>query len=348
MTMTDHGLHDDDLDAEWQRTDEEATQSRIDLFKRKLLDTASLDAIPPLVPLIDGWLNIDTINWLSGKRANGKSFVVLDMAGCVANGLPWMGCATKQGPVLYVIAEGLSGLRNRVRAWEEHTGIPMRDVAFLPGPLSLVADQAAVAAVAKELGAVLVVYDTQSMVTVGMDEVSSKDMGMIVSAVEYVRRETRACVLMVHHEAVNGDRPRGHSTMDGAAQTMIRVVKDGGVVWVGNTKQKDGPQLATLTLQAKHYGHSLVLVPPHLATEAAVTESETIVLRCLQDIVGVKDEATWTDLRDAASSRGLPRSTFDYALKRLGKRGLVAKKGKGRMTRYVIPDPNQGVLGEDG
>ena len=327
--------------------DEAEAGGRLAELRSRLLTSVKLDSIRPLVPLIGGWLFLDSLTWITGKPGNGKSFVVLDMAGCVSEGIPWCGYPTKQGQVLYVISEGLSGIRQRVRAWEQDHGRPMTNVTWLPGPLSLVGDWASIVAIAKSIDAVLIVFDTQAMVTVGLDEVSSKDMGMIVAAAEQVRAGTGACVTLVHHEAVGGDRPRGHSSMDGAAATLIRVVKDGAVVWVANTKQKDGPKHPTLSLQATAVGDSLVLVPVDAGMAMAMTDSEVAVYACLRDLAALKGGASHSELKEATGSRGVPVSTFGWALKRIVKRGLARNEGKGRNSFYVLIDPAQGKLDDD-
>jgi hypothetical protein len=68
----------------------------------------------------------DSLAWLTGKRGHGKSFAALDMAGHVSLGQNWHGHATKRGPVLYIAAEGVAGLRQRVRAWETLARSPRR------------------------------------------------------------------------------------------------------------------------------------------------------------------------------------------------------------------------------
>lgn len=324
--------------------DEADAGGRLAELRGRLLNSIKLDSIRPLVPLIGGWLFLDSLTWISGKPGNGKSFVVLDMAGCVSEGIAWCGYPTKQGNVLYVISEGLSGIRQRVRAWEQDHGRPMSNVTWLPGPVSLVGDWASIVAIAKSIDAVLIVFDTQAMVTVGLDEVSSKDMGMIVAAAEHIRAGTGACVALVHHEAIGGDRPRGHSSMDGAAATLIRVVKDGAVVWVANTKQKDGPKHPTLSLQITAIGDSLVLVPVDATMAMAMTDSEVAVYACLRDLAALKGGASHAELKEATGSRGVPISTFGWALKRIVARGLARNEGKGRSSFYVLVDPAQGRL----
>src|SRR4029077_15177132 len=130
-----------------------------------------LDDLPAPEALIDGILYRDTLAWLHGKPGHGKSCIALDWAGCVAAGLPWQGRPVTMGPVLYVIAEGVTGLRQRVRAWEDHAGL--RTAAeFLPVPVQFLdaIDLAAMIQVAQDLEPVLIIVDTQARVTVGGDE----------------------------------------------------------------------------------------------------------------------------------------------------------------------------------
>ena len=91
--------------------------SRRGQLQAAILNSYSLDGLPAPEALIDGILYHDTLAWLHGKPGHGKSFLALDWAGCVSTGLPWQGRVVTLGPVLYVIAEGVTGLRQRVRAW---------------------------------------------------------------------------------------------------------------------------------------------------------------------------------------------------------------------------------------
>ena len=104
---------------------------RLTALRNQLVDSAGLDSIPPPQPLVDGILYLDSLAWLHGKPGHGKSFVALDWAGCVATGAPWQGHeVTSRGTVVYLAAEGVAGVRQRVRAWEERTGIAMDGVRF--------------------------------------------------------------------------------------------------------------------------------------------------------------------------------------------------------------------------
>ena len=54
---------------------------------------------------------------LYGAPESGKTFVCVDLALSIAAGVPWHGREVKQGAVVYVAAEGGSGIKARARAW---------------------------------------------------------------------------------------------------------------------------------------------------------------------------------------------------------------------------------------
>ncbi|MFG6594862.1 AAA family ATPase [Sulfitobacter sp. 1A13368] len=68
-------------------------------------------------------METSSIAWIYGEPGSMKSYVALDIACCVATGSSWCGRNVRKGPVLYVSAEGGSGLHGRRIAWERDRGI---------------------------------------------------------------------------------------------------------------------------------------------------------------------------------------------------------------------------------
>jgi len=228
-------------------------RTMLDILRDQLISSADLDGIDDPEPLIRGMLDMDTVSRMTGKSNHGKTFVMLDMAGAVALGQPWHGYPTRPGLVVYMVAEGVRGFKKRVRAWEkEHNGgehIPADRLRIMPNPIQSTDAEKWVAwrMLLKELGPVLVVFDTQARITVGVDENDSKEMGMFIERMEQIRRGTGACVVLVHHLGHNGDHGRGSSAVIGALNTEIRVEKTGkGQIKVHNEKQKDEEQFEPL------------------------------------------------------------------------------------------------------
>jgi RecA-family ATPase len=251
----DHGGHDGEQDAQGP--------SKLDKLRAALVDSIGLDKIPEPRPLIGGILFRDTLVWLQGKSGDGKSFVALDMAGCIGTGTDWQGYPVTQGKVLYVVAEGVSGTRWRVRAWEEAYGEDMGNVQWLPQPVQagIPQDWDALVDLVREIDPILVIIDTQARVTVGMDENGAKDMGLFVEAADQIRQASSATVLVVHHEGRNGEHLRGSTALIGAASTVIRVVKDDDDLSVTCEKQKDAEPFPEIKLRMQATGDSVVLVP---------------------------------------------------------------------------------------
>lgn len=319
-------------------------QSQIDRryleLQAQLLDVKGLRNMPKPEPLIDDYLYKDSIAWLGGKPGHGKSFLAVDLACCVATGTDWFGKPVKAGPVLYVIAEGASGLSLRVDAWELATGVTVQNVTFLPVPVQLLqgVDVAAFALILGDLEPSLVIVDTQARVTVGAEENSSKDMGQFVDSLEILRRGSKACILVVHHEPRNGENLRGSTALEGAATTILRVCKDGEAITVATSKQKDVVEQPDFTVALQPIGQSAHLVVDHGI--GSTTETEYHILTTLQTFG--RQGAGKTELRDACD---LSKSSWYRGINALVMKHLVDEIKEGRRIIYTLPaDDTQGTF----
>jgi AAA domain len=237
--------------------------ARHDQLVAALIETTNLDQVPLVTELVAGILMTDSLAFLQGRPGCCKSFVALDMAGCVATGLPWQGKVAKKGTVLYVVAEGAGGLKRRVRAWEDSRGMLMYGVRFLPVPVQILSpiEGAAFAQLCEELNPALIVIDTQARTSIGLNENSAQEMGNYIGAVEAIREATGACVLVVHHEGRAGEHMRGSTALDGAAQTILKCAKEERLVTVSVVKQKDDEELPPLEMLVTPSVQSIVLNP---------------------------------------------------------------------------------------
>lgn len=246
------------------RSPEEA-QSAVQALLDKMLTADEMTLLPAPEPLVWELLDRDSLAALVGAPGSFKSFVALDIAAHVARGLPWRGRKTFQGPVIYIAAEGARGMTMRIRAWQERHGAMGDGIRFLPLPVQIrdvVAWQTLVE-VCRAVQPVLVVVDTQAMVSVGIEENSNTDMGVAIDAFKRVQRATKACVLVVHHLTKDGASTRGAGAQDGAQDTRLRVdrIKPRSSLKVRllDEKQKDmaesgGEEGLTLGLQVVDLG----------------------------------------------------------------------------------------------
>ncbi|WP_240135093.1 AAA family ATPase [Streptomyces sp. MUM 178J] len=311
------------------------TQDRLAQLRAALVGSAGLDAIPDPVPLIDGVLFRDSLAWLYGKPGSGKSFLALDWAGCVAAGMPWQLRETARGRVLYLVAEGVSGIRKRVRAWESAFRQTMDDVTFLPVAVQFIngVDRAALLALVAEVRPLLVIVDTQARVTVGMDENSNGEMGRVVAVADAIRQAAGACVLMVHHSGKNGLDMRGASAIEGAATSVIKVSKDGGR-WVDVTceKQKDVEPFGSIRLRMTPAADSVVLSATTADDVAATTEAQNKILEALRQSFG----SVGASVSQLIKVTEIPERTLYREVKALVDRGSIARIGTPHRSRYFL------------
>lgn len=234
------------------QTSEEHFEERLRKLEAELLGTDDLDNIPALEPIIDDVLFKDTLARIYGASGTFKSFMTLDMAASIGTGLEWHGQRVQQGNVIYLVAEGIKGIRKRVRAWEQHHGRKMTGVRFLPRPVQAMDPEWLVLIeMCRRRRPAIIVIDTQARVTVGIEENSNTEMGRVVDRMEQLRGASGACVLLVHHTGHDSDRGRGATAVKGALQTEIGVVRAGKgladtTVTLKTGKQKDDEELGDI------------------------------------------------------------------------------------------------------
>ncbi|MFE9065038.1 AAA family ATPase [Streptomyces violaceusniger] len=307
-------------------TSDEYFEARVRALEGELLDSAALDNLEPLEPVVADVLYKDTLARVYGASGTFKSFMTLDFAGCVGSGIPWHGQEVTQGPVIYLVAEGIKGIRKRVRAWEQHHGQKMTGVYFLPRPVQAMDPEWGVLVeLCRRRKPALVVIDTQARVTVGVEENSNTEMGRVVDRMEQLRAASEACVLLVHHTGHDSDRGRGATAVKGALQTELGVERKGkGLldtqITLKTGKQKDDEELGDIVFglhqiildgECKEDGTpmtSVVLVP---LDPVAQPQARTGHQGRVEEIAAVLDEkgipSDWgrDRLRHACSAAGI-------------------------------------------
>lgn len=291
--LSDDPPHDlGDLLAELD-DDGHADQTPEQKIRGALLTGDAIKDIPPPEPLVAGLLDRDSLAALYAPPATAKSFVAISWALCVATGTWWLGREVHAGPVLYIAAEGASGIGQRVTAWQEHERLyDISRMHWLTIPVNLRAAHwvAALGAVVAELDPVLVVIDTLSRSMVGGDENSAKDMTEVIESADRIRRASGACVLVVHHVGKSQAAGlRGHSSLLGALDTAIEVTKDDdtGLVRLEVTKQKNHVATPSVRLHLTPSADSAVITPYRGADEMPVDELPEIPLAILRTLADV-------------------------------------------------------------
>jgi AAA domain len=292
--------------------------------------------------LVKGVFPYPGLSVIWGPPKSGKSFWTLDVALHVALGREYRGKRVHQGPVIYCCFEGQSGISARVEAFrqrflaEDAESVPFY---LLPTPIDLIQEHADLIAAILELNAapVAVVLDTLNRSLNGSEN-SDEDMGAYIKATDAIREAFNCSVLVVHHCGNNDSRPRGHTSLTGAADAPLAVTRDMAkniLVEVEFMKDGEGSEAIVSKLEAVEVGSdqdgeeitSCVVVP----SEAAASEHRGQRLTAnqqtmLEVLVRAKRPLTtdeWTELATEAGL-GSKRRAWAWDLRNgLTKKGLV-------------------------
>lgn len=290
--------------------------------------------------LVEHLIPRPSLTFLYGAPKSGKSFAALDLAACVATGRPWGTSQTERGRVLYVLGEGAAGTGKRLDAWSlYHAEVDsLADLVWLPEPVNLTDSDKldsqvdSLVALCRDLGVSLIVLDTLARCTVGADENSARDMGLVVEALDRLKDSTGAAVLVVHHTGKDKSKGmRGSSALLGAADVVVEVTGSEGRVTLRVDQAKDFPNGREWQFGSEQVGDSLVLVEG-ATTTAPVSEAQVQhlveVLRSSATAEGLSN-TTWRELAELADS------TFYRHKKSAVERGLVRNVGTDRQPRWV-------------
>jgi hypothetical protein len=186
----------------------------------------------------------------------------------MATGRDWLGRKTEPGDVVYVYAEGTSGLSKRTQAWCKENVVAELPSRFhaIPCAVSItdpnVLDHV-VLAIRLSLGEgvqpKLIVLDTLARCFGGGDENSNKDMGAFIRACDELREEFGgATILIVHHVGKEAQKGlRGATALSGAMDIVFQLRKpdkDGDLAILVNRAplgkpHKDSAPLEDLALE---------------------------------------------------------------------------------------------------
>lgn len=311
---------------------------------------------------VQGLLTTTALSVFYGDSNAGKTFVVLDLALHIALGWPWHGRRVERGGVVYVAAEGGSGVLNRIEAFKRHHDLaPNLEVPFslVPSPVNLLDPEADVdeliALIQDEAAGLgepvkLVVIDTLSRALAGGNENASEDMGALVMNVDRIRKETGAHLLLIHHcgkDAAKG--ARGHSLLRAATDTEVEIARSesakGGAITV--TKQRDLPipapfgyGLTTIELGVNRHGETVTscVVEPceHQAVTGRRKKKSDIMLhlQALKNVIAAKGIVL--NSRDVASVPSVSTADFHEMLKSQSLVGADKKDTENQQVRRII------------
>jgi hypothetical protein len=207
-----------------------------------LLGTSALFLVRDLIPR-EGLVVI----W--GPPKCGKTFWCFDLMMHVALGWEYRGRCVVPGIVVYVACEGGRGLAARKEAFRQARLKEADDPPFylLTTRLDLAAQaDELISAIAAQMPVgqpcVAIVLDTLNRSIRG-SESRDEDMTAYIAAADRLRERFKCAVIIIHHCGVDGNRPRGHTSLTGAADAQIAVKRNSaGQILATLEWMKDGPE----------------------------------------------------------------------------------------------------------
>lgn len=205
--------------------------------------------------LVKGLLPREGLVVVWGPPKCGKSFWTFDMVLHVALGWEYRDRRVQSGTAIYIACEGERGLAARTEAFRVQKVDKLdrdADPPFfvLSTRLDLVADvdelirDVRVAIDADYCSAIVI--DTLNR-TIAGSESKDEDMSAYVRAADQLREAFHAAVIIIHHCGINGERPRGHTSLTGACDAQIAVKRDAADRIVATVEHmKDGREGDTI------------------------------------------------------------------------------------------------------
>jgi hypothetical protein len=315
----------------------------------RIYSLAEAAALPEPEPLVEGLLFANGYSALVGPSGVGKSFVAIALAAAIASRQPFIGRKTVSGSVVWVGPEGFSTFRKRALAAMEAAGLSALPNLFLVPDAVYLHDAASITAfcavlqerVPEPIG--LIVFDTLAKCSAGMDENSNSDRELTNAGIDYIRKQTGAHCMVIHHTGWDETRERGATALRAAVDTLLHLKKDEGAIVLTATKQRDIESGATLRLALTPFADSqIVTMPGDAASSDQLPEYCHEVLKVLADISTSEGVSTTTWMRSATQGTKLSERSFYRARKQLLAKSYAMQVYGGK--RYAVAPEGQDLL----
>lgn len=207
---------------------------------------------------VKNYIPTNSLGVMYAPSASLKSFVAIDIACSVAEGINWCGNKVSKGGVLYVAAEGALGTSRRIRGWEIENKRIVQNLFVLDHPIYLTKaeDMSSLKNSIKTLEKAsgvkfdLIILDTLARTFVG-DENTQQDMSKFITACDSLKAEVNCSILLVHHTGKDASKgARGSSALRAACDCEFQIQRINGSTSVSftSTKQKDADEKPPIQL----------------------------------------------------------------------------------------------------
>ena len=184
--------------------------------------------------LIKGLVERNGVFILAAEKQAGKSFVVMDMGMKIARGLQYGDRITRKGIVIHIACEDGKGVQMRAEGYRQANGIsPDTDIPYIimDREFTLMDDKVVDKMIEQVkaweeyygLKVELIIIDTLSVATEGLNEIDGAEVGKVLARVNRLKDQTGAAICLVHHMNASGGRVRGHTSIEANVSQVFEI-----------------------------------------------------------------------------------------------------------------------------
>ncbi|WP_064605746.1 helicase RepA family protein [Photobacterium sp. J15] len=311
--------------------------------------------------IIDGVLPSQSFGVVYGPSGSYKSFLTIDWALSVATGKGWNGQQVEQTGVLYVVAEGGSGVMRRIKGWcNKYNGGNQPEAFFtITQPVHVVNERELFSLILtireieekKGIKVGLVVFDTLARCFNGADENSTKDMNDFIAACDRIKFTFGVTVIVVHHSGKSDNGARGSSALRAACDFEYKVTRpeqSENELALSCEKMKDDEPMRSQIFklesvpvfvdQSGKQKSTLVLLPGSAdfvdvkkemkqAGAIRMGEYQTAIWQAIRTRRANGETATYLVIKDDVVAQGHKAGNYSRTITQMVEKGLIKKDG---------------------
>lgn len=239
----------------WIPSDSAQVTAPPNTSRYKLLGSGEIHQLKPIAWCLNNIYPAKGLCSLYGPSGSGKSFIGLDQAAAISEGVKWFGIHTTRTSVIYVALEGEAGYKNRVAAWELENKRPLpENLKMVMQPFKVI-DPCDVRDLAYVVPTGSVVFiDTLNRTAPTADENSSSDMGEILEGAKRLQTQIDGLVVLIHHTGKDASKgARGHSSFYAALDGAVEVERTATQRFWSIAKAKDGQDGRKVAFELKRH-----------------------------------------------------------------------------------------------
>ncbi|QLE09949.1 AAA family ATPase [Pseudoalteromonas shioyasakiensis] len=188
--------------------------------------------------LLENYITTPSVGFYIGNSQDLKTFIVTQIAFCVATGINFGGLKVSKGGVIFVCAEGANSFPRRLKAIEDKHNIEVgNNLVRIEEPISLLNTQNvdALESFIKKyiedfgIDLKLIVLDTFSQCSAGIDENKAGDVAKYINACKTLSEKYSLSILITHHKNKDGNY-RGSTALFGNSDFIIETKSENNKV----------------------------------------------------------------------------------------------------------------------